>query len=169
MATGSHTRYETGKPAGLAAGAAALGVSELAAGAMPHTPSLIESVGDAVVDVLPAPLIEFGISVFGSMDKIVFVGLMLVICAAAAAALGAVAVRRWPLAASGFALFGAFGVAAALRDPQTSTATVALSAGLSVAAGLATLTALLRLGAPGPLRRAALPALPGDGPASPSP
>lgn len=132
--------------AGLVAGAVALGLGEFFGGVIDGAPSMVEAVGDSVIDRLPQPVVKFGISAFGTADKAVFIVSMLAVCGLVAAALGRLA-RRSPLRASlGFAAFGALGAVAALDDPQAMTGAVVASSVLSTAAGVAALLLLIRLG-----------------------
>jgi sulfite oxidase len=56
---------------GLLAAALALGVSEFVAGAVSSLPSIVESLGSWVIDVVPKPLKDFAIETFGTNDKLV--------------------------------------------------------------------------------------------------
>ena len=150
--------------AGLVATAVALGVTELVAGALPGAVSLVGAVGDAAVDWLPTPVVRFGIETFGTDDKTVLVGVILVLCGVASVTLGRAARRRPPAPALGFAAFGVAGALAALRDPQAQPAATVISAAAGVAAGIAVLAGLRGLAA----RSGPAPVLPGDEPA-PSP
>lgn len=129
----------------MVAGSLTLGLSELLAAVAPGTPSLIGAVGDAVVDWLPRPVVRFGIAVFGGADKAVLIGVILALCALAAAALGAVGVRSLRPAGIGFTAFGLVGAATALRDPQANVASLLTSTAFAVAAGVAALGGLRRL------------------------
>ncbi|MGH8974079.1 MAG: molybdopterin-dependent oxidoreductase [Acidimicrobiia bacterium] len=132
--------------AGLVAAALALGVSELLAGALPGAVSLVGSVGDAAVDWLPGPIIRFGIEAFGTDDKTVLVGVILVVSAVLGAVLARVGARRPVVPVVGYAAFGFLGVLAAMRDPQAELGAVAATALLAAATGVSTLRLLLRLG-----------------------
>lgn len=136
----------------MVAGSLTLGLSELLAAVAPGTPSLIGAVGDAVVDWLPRPVVRFGIAVFGGADKAVLIGVILALCALAAAALGAVGVRSLRPAGIGFTAFGLVGAATALRDPQANVASLLTSTAFAVAAGVAALGGLRRLASPPPAR-----------------
>ncbi|MGH9111968.1 MAG: molybdopterin-dependent oxidoreductase, partial [Acidimicrobiales bacterium] len=70
--------------AGLVGGMVALGVAELAAGALPRVPSLVVAVGDAIIDLAPRTVVEFGIGTFGRDDKTVLVVGILVVALALA-------------------------------------------------------------------------------------
>ncbi|GAA2206160.1 sulfite oxidase [Nonomuraea monospora] len=78
----------------------------------------VVAVGDAAVDLTPAPVKDFAIRAFGENDKAVLVGGVLVVLAAVAAVIGLVA-RRWLWAGYlGFALFGVVGVVAVVTRPD---------------------------------------------------
>ncbi|WP_425567679.1 molybdopterin-dependent oxidoreductase [Salinactinospora qingdaonensis] len=131
---------------GLLAAGTAVGVGELA-GALAGTAGPIVVVGDAVVDVSPAPLKEFAISAFGVYDKVVLLGGILTTVAALAAVLGGFALA-WPMVGyAGLGLFGGVGVLAAVaRRTDEPLAVVPVLAG--VAAGALALYLLLRQARP---------------------
>ncbi|MGY1847424.1 sulfite oxidase [Blastococcus sp. SYSU DS1021] len=130
--------------AGLAAVAVALGVEELAAGAIPRAPSLIIAVGDTVIDSVPGWLEQWAIATLGTADKPVLIGGILVVSALLGAGLGLLARRRFALAAGGIALFAALGVVVALTDDRTPGLLSALVGAIGAAAGVAVLYVLLR-------------------------
>ncbi|MER6580053.1 molybdopterin-dependent oxidoreductase [Nonomuraea sp. NPDC001023] len=110
--------------AGLTAGALALGIAQLVAGfAGPETFPVV-AVGDAAVDLTPAPVKDFAINTFGENDKIVLVGGVLVVLAGIAAVIGVLARRRLAYGYAGLALFGVVGVAAVLTRPGAGAADV---------------------------------------------
>ncbi|MGH2683949.1 MAG: hypothetical protein ACRDJP_00590, partial [Actinomycetota bacterium] len=121
--------------AGLAAGALALGVSELLAGLIDDVPSLVGTVGDAVIDLSPTWVVDFGIDTFGQSDKAALTLGILVLCAIGAVLVGRAAAHRFGVAVAGFAAFGLVGVLAAARDDAASDAGAAFSAVVSVALG----------------------------------
>ena len=131
--------------AGVAAGCLALGVSELVAGATRQAPSLVGAVGDLVIDWLPSGAVRFGIETFGTNDKAVLVGVILVASTLAGAGLGRLALRAFRWAAVGFAAFGVVGAVAALRDPAAGSVAVLTATALAVAGGVGTLRLLLHL------------------------
>src|SRR5688500_11729034 len=147
MSTAAPTRSST--PAGLAgvaAAALALGVTELLAGVLPGAVSLVGAVGDAAVDWLPRPVIRFGIEAFGTDDKTVLVGVILILSAVLGAILARVGADRPAVPVLGFAAFAVLGALAALRDPQARVWAVATCALAAAAAGVGGLRLLLRLG-----------------------
>ena len=106
-----------GALAGLVSGALALGIAQLIAGFIRPETSPVVAVGNATVDLAPAPLKEFAISNFGSNDKIVLVGGVLVVLAVISAGLGVVSRRSLLYGRLGLAGFGVVGLAAVLTRP----------------------------------------------------
>ncbi|MET8909926.1 molybdopterin-binding oxidoreductase, partial [Micromonospora sp. NPDC004551] len=148
--------------AGVTAAAVAIGVAEpVAVLAGPRSAPLI-AVGGLVVDVVPEPLKQFAIAVFGTYDKIALLTGTAVLLAAIAALLGVLAVRRLRLGVAGIAAFAALGVAAALTRAGAD-ALDALPSLVGGALGALTLWAFVA----GPLRG---PTQPGpSGPTQPGP
>jgi DMSO/TMAO reductase YedYZ molybdopterin-dependent catalytic subunit len=138
----------------------ALGFGEFLGGVVDGAPSLVESVGDSVIDRMPEALVDFGITAFGTADKAVFLVTMLAICAALAALLGRLSVRHPALAATGFAAFGAVGLAAGLEDPQATTGATVVTASLATAAGIGVLLFLTGMAKPEPATDTALSPVP---------
>lgn len=130
--------------AGAAAAAAALGLAELAAGLLPAAPSLVLAVGAAVIDLVPPPVKDAAIAVFGVYDKVALVVGILVVAAAFGAAVGLAAARLPAVGVLGVAAFGVLGVVAAAGDPRTSVLLAAVVAAVGVAAGSGVLLWLVR-------------------------
>ena len=124
--------------AGAVAVALSLGVSELAAGLL-GVPSLIEAVGDWVIDVSPTPVKEWAIETFGTADKLVLLIGIVVVSLLIGALVGIIARRRFGVAVGAFLGFGAAATLAAVRDPAVSIGVAVIPAGLSVIAGLVAL------------------------------
>ncbi|MGZ4501103.1 MAG: molybdopterin-dependent oxidoreductase [Nocardioidaceae bacterium] len=147
-------RLLAGALAGLLAGVAAVAASEAVAALLHGVTSPLFSVGDRAVDAAPRPVKEWAIATFGTHDKPVLIGGVVVTVAALAALCGIVGVRR-PRAAVGICLvLSAVASAAALTD-RAATAAAGLRllpAVALVTVGLAALGALLR-----PLRAAPAP------------
>jgi DMSO/TMAO reductase YedYZ molybdopterin-dependent catalytic subunit len=99
---------------GIAAAALALGVAEMVALATGPRSAPLAAVGAVVVDAAPEPVTEFGISVFGTHNRLALQLGTLVLLAAIAAVLGMLAVRRPALGVAGLAAFTVIGVAAAV-------------------------------------------------------
>ena len=137
--------------AGAVAAAVALGVGEIVTGLGGRGQSLVGSVGSAFVDQAGGGVARTAIRIFNTADKpaliVGIVGISLLI----GAALGSASRRRPWVGPAGFAGFGVLGVLAAARDPLASTGLAATAALVAVAAGSATLWALLRVAAIGRL------------------
>ncbi|HEY1641294.1 MAG TPA: molybdopterin-dependent oxidoreductase [Streptosporangiaceae bacterium] len=150
-----------GAVAGIIAGGVALGVAQLVAGLISSSSSPVVAVGQLSIDFAPPPVKDFAISAFGSHDKIVLVGGILVVLALFAAAIGIAAVRRPAWGMTGLGLFILVGIIAALTRPHASASDAMPTLIGGVAAALA-LRRLARLAAPPPpLPSSARPARPG--------
>ncbi|WFE94753.1 molybdopterin-dependent oxidoreductase [Micromonospora sp. WMMD987] len=100
--------------AGVTAAVVAIGVAEpVAVLTGPRSAPLI-AVGGVVVDVVPEPLKQFAIDVFGRYDKIALLVGTAVLLAVFAAGIGVLAARRLAVGLAGIAAFAGLGVAAAL-------------------------------------------------------
>jgi DMSO/TMAO reductase YedYZ molybdopterin-dependent catalytic subunit len=122
--------------AGAAAAAGALGVSELLAGLLPGATSLVAAVGQVAIDLQPPGAKDVVVSLFGTNDKLALEFLVVAVALLIGAGLGGLARRRSWLGALGFAVFGVVGFVAALGDPLASPSIVAVSAAVSVGAGV---------------------------------
>lgn len=134
--------------AGAAAAALALGVSELAAGIFSGLPSLIEGVGNWVIDVVPEPIKHWAISTFGTNDKLALLIGMTLVVILLGAVVGVIARKRFGVAMVVFIGFGVVAALAASRDPSVSLGMAMISGGLAAIAGLASLQWLLGLSVP---------------------
>ncbi|XVQ88040.1 molybdopterin-dependent oxidoreductase [Microbispora siamensis] len=128
---------------GLVAAAVALGAAQIVAGLIDPGAAPVVAVGGAMVDATPAGLKEWAIRTFGSNDKPVLLGGIVVVLALIAAGLGLLARRRTPYGTLGLALFGLVGAAAALSRPDAGAAHV-LPSLAGAAAGAWTLSRLTR-------------------------
>ncbi|HTQ91500.1 MAG TPA: molybdopterin-dependent oxidoreductase [Streptosporangiaceae bacterium] len=162
-----------GAVAGVLSAAVAIGAAQLAAGLTVPQASPVVAVGQAAIDLTPPPVKDFAISAFGSADKTVLLGGILVVLAGYAALIGMLAVRRLAFGMWGLALFAFIGLVAALTRPE-STAEYVVPILAGAAAGVFALTRLTRaagrLSAPRPRRPAAAPETlaPPDLPAAPA-
>ena len=123
---------------GAAAAALALGVSELAAGVL-GLPSLIEGLGNWVIDVVPTSIKEWAIETFGTNDKLVLLIGIAAVALLLGALVGVLARRRFGIALAAFIGFGVVAALAAVRDPGVSLGVAVIPAGLASITGLAAL------------------------------
>jgi DMSO/TMAO reductase YedYZ molybdopterin-dependent catalytic subunit len=129
----------------LAAGLA-LGVSELLAGLVAAVPSLVESLGNWVIDNVPTALKEWAIATFGTADKPILLASIVVVTLLIGAAVGLVSRNRFGIAVGVFVAFGVVAALAGSADPQISLAIAVVPAAAAVITGLATLRMLYNLG-----------------------
>src|SRR5437773_12511844 len=87
-------RVLPGAVAGVLAAAVAIGAAQLVAGLTAPQASPVLAVGQAAIDLTPPPVKNFAISAFGSNDKTVLLGGILVVLAIYAAVVGMLALRR---------------------------------------------------------------------------
>jgi DMSO/TMAO reductase YedYZ molybdopterin-dependent catalytic subunit len=152
-------RLARGAAAGILAGGLALGVAQLIAGLISSGSSPVVAVGELSIDFTPPAVKNFAISAFGSHDKVVLVGGILVILAVFAAAIGVLAVRRISYGMAGLAVFILVGVIAALTRPNASggDALPTLAGGIAAALALRRLARLAAAAAPAALPAASTP------------
>ena len=132
-----------GTVSGLIAAAAAMGIAQLLAGLTTSAASPVLAVGQAVIDATPLPVKNWATSTFGTGDKTVLVGGVLVLLFAFAAGIGVLAMRRLAYGLAGLAVFAAIGLAAVLTRPD-STASWIWPTLIGAAAGAVALTMLAR-------------------------
>src|SRR6185295_9902448 len=109
-----------GAVAGVLAAAVAIGAAQLVAGLTAPASSPVLAVGQAAIDLTPQPVKDFAISAFGTADKTVLLGGILVVLALYAAVVGIVAVRRLAFGMWGLGLFAFIGLWAALTRPGST-------------------------------------------------
>jgi DMSO/TMAO reductase YedYZ molybdopterin-dependent catalytic subunit len=131
--------------AGVAAGAAALGVGELLAGLLPGAASPIIAVGDTIIALQPPGVKQLVVDLFGEADKLILNLVIVGVAVSVAAGLGVLARTRPGLARAGFAAFGLVALAAGLRDPLSEALTTLIAVGASVAVAIVVLEWLLGL------------------------
>src|SRR5919198_2422237 len=95
--------------AGAVAAAVALGSTELVAGLLRGTPSLVQSVAAVVIDSAPIGLVRAAIAALGTRDKPVLVAGVVVLSLAFGAGLALASRRRRWVAVAGLAAFAAVG------------------------------------------------------------
>ncbi len=129
--------------AGLAIAAIGLGVAELVAGGGRRLRSPVLGVGDRVVDLVPAPVKELGIALFGTADKVALLVGVGIVLALYAMGVGVIAFRtnRW-LGQAGVGLFALVGFVA---SAAARTGFDAVSGAPSLVGGVAAAAVLDRL------------------------
>ncbi|NRQ38430.1 molybdopterin-dependent oxidoreductase [Nonomuraea sp. NN258] len=132
-----------GAVTGLVAAGVALGTALLVSGFVRLEAFPVLAVGDATVDVTPAPIKDWAISTLGESDRAVLVAGVLVVLAGFAAFIGVQAGRRLAWGLAGLGLFGAIGILAVLTRPDARLTDV-LPTLVGVAAGAGALTWLTR-------------------------
>jgi DMSO/TMAO reductase YedYZ molybdopterin-dependent catalytic subunit len=123
-------------------------VSELAAGLFSSLPSLIEGVGNWVIDIVPESVKHWAISVFNTNDKLALLIGMTLVVVLIGAAVGVVARKHFEVAIAAFIGFGVLGAMAASRDLAVSLGVAIISGGLAAITGLLSLQWLLGVAAP---------------------
>ncbi|WP_243640564.1 molybdopterin-dependent oxidoreductase [Nocardioides jejuensis] len=120
--------------AGLGAGALGLGVAQGLAAVFHATPSPLIALGDRLIDLTPRPLKEWAVAQFGTADKTVLLGNMLVVTALLLAAVGIAARWRRPLGIVGFVVLGSVDALALIsgRGGSDLSSYVALVVGLAL-------------------------------------
>ncbi|HEX6300145.1 MAG TPA: molybdopterin-dependent oxidoreductase [Acidimicrobiia bacterium] len=126
----------------------ALGVSELLAGLIASAPSLVESLGNWVIDNVPQTVKEWAIATFGTADKPILLAGIIVVTLMIGGAVGLFSRERFWIAGTVFLAFGVIAAAAASVDPDVSLGVATIPAGAAVIAGLATLRMLYNVAAP---------------------
>lgn len=121
---GSNAEQEPNEPsvvagtvAGLVSAGLGLGVAELTTASSRSFVSPVIAVGDRVVDLVPAPVKDLAIDLFGTNDKIALLAVIGIALAVYSALLGVLAARRrLGVAIFGVVLFALLGSLAALGD-----------------------------------------------------
>jgi hypothetical protein len=141
------TRIRDAVSGAIAAGLA-LGVSELLAGLVSGLPSLVEGLGNWIIDNVPKPIRDFAIELFGTYDKIALLIGITLTTLIIGAMVGVFARRRFGLAIAVFVGFGVVSAWAAAQDPQVSLALAIIPGGAAAITGLGSLQWLFTLGMP---------------------
>ena len=138
--------------AGIAAGAAALGVAELLAGLLPGAASPIIAVGDLVIALQPPGAKQFVVDLVGEADKLVLNLFIAAVAVAITAGIGVLARTRPGTARILIALGGILALGAGLRDPLAEPITTLIVAAAAVGVAIWMLGWLMRLAAEGASR-----------------
>ena len=112
------SRTAIGAAAGVVAALVALGAAELLAALVRPQASPVVAVGGSVIDATPAWLKDFAIRTFGTNDKPVLIGSILVVLLLLSLVTGALAVRRPAVGIAGVVVLGVVGAAAAATRPD---------------------------------------------------
>jgi DMSO/TMAO reductase YedYZ molybdopterin-dependent catalytic subunit len=133
---------------GIISAALALGVSEFVAGVVASLPSIVESLGNWVIDVVPKPLKNFAIETFGTNDKLVLAISIVMVTLLLGFVVGVVARKRFWIAIAVFVGFAVVGALAGARDGTTSLGLALIPSGIAALAGLASLQWLFSISEP---------------------
>ena len=131
--------------AGLVASGFAMAFSEMLASFFVSAPSLVLTIGQRFIDITPAALKDWAIAVFGTNDKAVLIGGIVVVTIIIGGLLGVLARERMPLAAMGFVAFGVLGYALGITDPLATAGATLIPAVAAAGSGIAVLVVLRHL------------------------
>lgn len=129
--------------AGVLAAVAGMAAGHLAASVTDPAASPVLAVGSAVIDLTPTPLKEWAVARFGTADKPLLLGAVLVVTLIAAAAVGVVAGRRRALGAAMLTGLVALPGVAVVARPAAYAGSLVPS-GVALVVGLAVLLSLTR-------------------------
>ncbi|HEV8281491.1 MAG TPA: molybdopterin-dependent oxidoreductase [Candidatus Limnocylindrales bacterium] len=129
--------------AGLAAAGLGLGVAEAIAGILPGATSLIDAVGQVVIDLQPPGAKDFVVALFGTNDKLALEIVVTIAALALGALFGTLAARRFAAGAVGFGVFGVLGFVAGIGQQAAMPAMVAIQAAVATGVAIQTLSWLL--------------------------
>lgn len=129
--------------AGAAAAVVALSTGEFLSAIAGFFPSFLEAITSLVVDLAPKTLVDFGISVFGTYDKMVLLAATLALTCGAGALIGRFARNDVRAAGFGASIFGAIGVAASASQGSSLTGAIA-GAAIAIAAASAAFAILMK-------------------------
>ena len=137
---------------GILAAVAGIAAGHLGAGFLSPASSPVLAIGSTVIDLTPTPVKEWAIATFGTADKAILQGSVLVVTLALSAVAGLLARRRMPLAIGVIVLLTGLAGAAALLRPAARPLDV-LPALVAMAVGVATLVWLAGLARIAPVAR----------------
>ena len=123
-----------GAACGVVAAAVAMGIGQLFAGITVPAASPVVAVGGAAIDRTPLAVKDWATSTFGTSDKTVLLGGVLVVVFLYSVLVGVLAMRRLALGFLGLAIFAGIGLAAALTR-HGATASYAVPTLFAAAAG----------------------------------
>ena len=134
---------------GAVAAGLALAVSEFVAGLVVSLPSLIESLGNWVIDNVPPGVKDFAIATFGTNDKLALIIGIAVVTVLLGVGVGIVSRKHFWVAMIVFGVFAALASWAGSRDPSVSPGNAIIPAGLAALTGLGALQWLYTFGETG--------------------
>lgn len=126
--------------AGIAAAALGIGVSEAIAAILSGATSLVDAVGQVVIDLQPAGAKDLVVRIFGTNDKLALEIVVTSVALLLGAAFGAISSRRPMLATGGFVAFGVVAFLAAIEQPNANPAIVAVQVAAAVGVSVQTLS-----------------------------
>jgi DMSO/TMAO reductase YedYZ molybdopterin-dependent catalytic subunit len=129
--------------AGVVSTALGIGVSEAMAGLVSGATSLVDAIGQSIIDRQPAGAKDLVVGLFGTNDKLALEIAMLLTAIAAGAALGALAWRSMRPAIVGFGVFGVLGFLAGVAQPLALASIVAVQAALATGIAIKSLDWLI--------------------------
>jgi DMSO/TMAO reductase YedYZ molybdopterin-dependent catalytic subunit len=134
--------------AGIVAGGMALGATELLAGILAGSPSVVLEIGAFLISLQPPGAKQFVVDLFGTADKLALNIVIILGALAIAAGLGILARfhRSWTI--GGFVAIAALGLFASLRDPLVDPLLALLAAIVGVTVAYFAIGWLLKLATP---------------------
>ncbi|MEE8599914.1 molybdopterin-dependent oxidoreductase [Euzebya tangerina] len=131
---------------GLVATAVALGATEVLAGVVAPVPSLVQAVGNGVIDLgAGTPVKDIAIALFGTNEKSALVIGTVILALLFGTGLGLASRHSLVPATVGFTAFALLGLGATFASPLDSAAWAILPAAVAVVSGVALLRYLLQL------------------------
>ena len=134
--------------AGIVAGGAALGATELLAGLLAGAPSVVLEIGAFLISLQPPGAKQIVVDLFGTADKLALNVAIVIGALVLAAALGILARYHRPWTNAGFSAIAILGLFASLRDPLVDGPLAVVAAALGVGVAYVVIGRLLRLATP---------------------
>ena len=134
--------------AGIVAGSAALGATELLAGLIPGAPSVVLEIGSFLISLQPPGAKQIVVDLFGTADKLALNVAIVLGALVIAAVLGILARYHRPWTNAGFTAIAALGLLASLRDPLVDGLMALVAAILGVVVAYNLIGWLLKLATP---------------------
>ena len=131
--------------AGIVAGSAALGATELLAGLLPGAPSVVLEIGSFLISLQPPGAKQIVVDLFGTADKLALNVAIVLGALVIAAVLGILARYHRPWTNAGFTAIAALGLLASLRDPLVDRLLAIVAAVLGVVVAYNLIGWLLKL------------------------